>query len=128
MTPDTPKKRLLRIALIGGGLVLLLVGYGVFYNQTGHGFPCLIYQITGFQCAGCGLTRALAAVVRLDLSAAFAYNPIWPLYAVYFLWIGIAGAVTYIRRGIADSLPGKTWVHIVILSAVLAFGVLRNFL
>lgn len=126
MKPSTPRQRLLRVSLVGGGLLLLLLGYGAFYNHTGHGIPCIIYRLTGMKCAGCGLTRAIAAVMRLDFSAAFAYNPIWLLYAVYFLWIGSGCAVTYLRTGETDSLPGKLWVHILFLSAVLLFGVLRN--
>lgn len=128
MTADTPKKRLLRVALIGGGLLILLAGYGIFYNATGQGIPCILYRITGLQCAGCGLTRAFSAVMRLDLSASFAYNPLWPLFLGYLSWLGVAASLAYVRRGEAFCLPGKPWVHISVLSVVLAFGLLRNFL
>ncbi len=127
MPQTTPKKRLLRAILQVGGLLLLLIGYAVFYNATGLGFPCVIYQTTGLQCAGCGLTRAFSAVLRLDLAASFAYNPIWPLFLGYFSWIGVAGTVAYVRRGEFFFLPGKLWIHITVLSVVSAFGVLRNF-
>ncbi len=128
MTASTPKKRLLHIALIAGGLLLLLVGYGVFYNIMGFGIPCMLHRMTGLECPGCGLTRAIAAVVRLDVAAAFGYNLLWPLYTVYFLWGSIAMAVAYVRRGERGYLPGKTWMHVIILSAVVAYGILRNFL
>lgn len=128
MTADTPKKRLLRIALIGGGLLALAVGYGVFYNLTGYGIPCMLHQTTGLDCPGCGLTRAIAAVVWLDLAAAFGFNALWPLYAAYCLWCGTAMAAAYVKRGEVGYLPGKTWMHAVILSAVVAYGILRNFL
>ena len=126
MKPDTPKKRLLRIILIGGGLLALLVGYGVFYNLTGYGIPCMLHKVTGLECPGCGLTRAIAAVVRLDLTAAFEFNALWPLYAAYFLWGGISMAVAYVKRGESGYLPGKTWMHAVILSMVILYGILRN--
>lgn len=128
MTADTPKKRLLRVALIGGGLLALLVGYGVFYNVTGFGIPCMLHEVTGLECPGCGLTRAIAAVVRLDLAAAFGFNALWPLYAAYFLWGGLGMAMAYVKRGEAGYLPGKTWMHAVILSAVVLYGILRNLL
>ncbi len=127
MTADTPKKRLLRIALIGGGLLALLVGYGVFYNIMGFGLPCMLHRITGLECPGCGLTRAIAAVVRLDFSAAFGLNALWPLYAAYCLWGGIGMAAAYVKRGEIGYLPGKTWMHAVLLSVVMAYGILRNF-
>ena len=128
MPANTPKQRLLRLAVLAGIVLLLIVGYGIFYNVTGYGFPCMIYQITGLQCAGCGLTRALAAVLQLDLVASFSYNPVWPLYVGYFAWIGVAGGLAYVRRGAEFHLPGKTWIHICILVAAIAFGVLRNFI
>lgn len=128
MTADTPKKRLLRIALMGGGLLVLLVGYGVFYNIMGFGIPCMLHEITGLECPGCGLTRAIAAVVRLDIAAAFGFNALWPLYAFYFLWGGIGMAVAYIKRGESGYLPGKIWMHAVILAGVVAYGLLRNIL
>lgn len=127
MTRGTPKKRLLHTVLIAGGLLLLLAGYGIFYNITGFGIPCMLHKVTGLQCPGCGLSRAIAAVVRLDFAAAFGYNHLWPLYAAYFLWGGIGMAHAYIRRGEVGYLPGKTWMHAVILTAVVAYGILRNF-
>jgi hypothetical protein len=128
MTFTTPKQRLFRVVLQVSSLFLLLMGYGVYCTVTGDGIPCLIYQATGLQCAGCGLTRAFSAVMRLEFSAAFAYNPIWPLYVCYFSWLGVAGSVIYVRRGEAFRLPGKAWFHIGILSAVSVFGILRNFI
>ena len=128
MMPTTPKQRLLRVVLSVGGLLLLLISYGAYYNATGNGIPCLIYQLTGFQCAGCGLTRAFAAAMRPDIAASFSYNPIWPLYPVYFSWIGVTAGVAYVRRGEAFRLPGRMWMHICVLSAVSVFGVLRNFI
>ena len=128
MTADTPKKRLLRVALIGGGLLALLAGYGVFYNVTGFGIPCMLHEVTGLECPGCGLTRAIAAVVRLDLAAAFGFNALWPLYAAYFLWGGIGMAMAYVKRGEVGYLPGKTWMHAVILTGVVGYGLLRNIL
>lgn len=127
MPPDTPIKRLLRIVLIGCGLAVLLIGYGLFYNIAGFGIPCMLHQMTGLECPGCGLTRAIAAVVRLDFSAAFGFNLLWPLYAAYFLWGSIAMAVAYVKRGEVGYLPGKTWMHAVILAVVVGYGLLRNF-
>ena len=128
MTADTPKKRLLRILLIGCGLLALLAGYGIFYNIAGFGIPCMIHQTTGLECPGCGLTRALAAVVRLDFAAAFGFNLLWPLYAAYFLWGGIGMAVAYVKRGEVGYLPGKTWMHATILAVVVGYGIVRNFI
>ena len=126
MTAAPPKKRLLRVILIACGLLVLLVGYGLFYNATGFGIPFMLHKTTGLECPGCGLTRAIAAVVRLDFAAAFDFNLLWPLYAAYFLWGSISMAAVYVKRGEAGVLPGKTWMHAILLALVVGYGILRN--
>ena len=41
------------------------------------GIGCPIKFLTGISCAGCGMTRAWAAVLRLDMAAAFSFHPLW---------------------------------------------------
>ena len=38
--------------------------------------PCIFKAITGLNCIGCGLTRALHALVHGDIAGAFAMNPL----------------------------------------------------
>jgi hypothetical protein len=38
--------------------------------------PCVFKAITGFYCIGCGLTRALHALVHGDILRAFSMNPL----------------------------------------------------
>lgn len=46
-------------------------------NAPDSRFPgCMFRALTGFYCAGCGLTRALHALVHGDLPRAFAMNPL----------------------------------------------------
>ena len=118
--------QVIAFAVVSCGLLALFVGYGLFYNITGYGIPCMLHKTTGLECPGCGLTRAIAAVVRLDFAAAFDFNLLWPLYAAYFLWGSISMAAVYVKRGEAGVLPGKTWMHAVILAFVAGYGILRN--
>lgn len=43
------------------------------------GITCPIRFLTGVSCAGCGMSRAWLALLRLDLSAAFTYHPLFLL-------------------------------------------------
>lgn len=46
-------------------------------NLPHSGLPsCLFFDVTGFYCPGCGITRALHAVVHGDLARAFGMNPL----------------------------------------------------
>lgn len=52
------------------------------------GAGCPIRALTGVSCAGCGMTRAWLAVLQGDLTAAFAYHPLFwlvPVAAALFL-------------------------------------------
>ena len=54
-------------------------------------WPCVIRTIIGIPCPGCGLSRAWLAALRLELSAAFSYHPLFwtvPLLGLYMLWDG----------------------------------------
>lgn len=55
-------------ALLGCAVLLILLG-GLCPARTLLGIPC----------PGCGMSRAVCAVLSLDFSAAFAYHPLWPL-------------------------------------------------
>ena len=128
MTPITPQKRLLRVILIWFAVLLAGIGYGLFCAKTGLGIPCVFHQVTGLDCPGCGMSRAVLALARLDIAAAFGYNLIWPLILGYLLWVAVAGSVGYVKRGEIGYLPGKVWMHAILLGVVVAYGIVRNFL
>jgi hypothetical protein len=61
------------LAAIGG--VGLLRSYDP--GAPGSFFPqCIFKAITGYHCVGCGITRALHALVHGDIALAFAMNPL----------------------------------------------------
>lgn len=80
------------------------------------GIGCPIKFITGISCLGCGMTRAWAAVLKLDFAAAFYYHPLFPLplialivyfakskinikiYKIFILTIVMAFIIIYIYR------------------------------
>ncbi len=52
------------------------LGLSALYAGTGLGLPCPLRSLTGWQCPLCGATRLGSALLHLDLSAAFADNPV----------------------------------------------------
>lgn len=128
MTDPIQKVRLLRVCLVAGITIAALAGYVVLFDTTGWRIPCVLYETTRLKCGGCGLTRAAVSLLRLDFAAAFSYHALWPVFAAYILWVGISAACAYVRRGEIKLLPGKRWMHIAVLVAVVGYGVLRNFL
>lgn len=51
------------------------------------GIGCPIRWLTGISCPGCGITRAMLALLRLDFSAAFACHPLFWFLPPAFVYI-----------------------------------------
>ena len=107
----------------------VLLGIGVLYwiviLLVGAGLPCLFYELTGFRCPGCGVSRMLIAIGHLEFAEAFAHNRFLfvtgPLILLYLACVE-GKYVLYGSRSM-----GKweifLWIEI---GLALAFGVLRN--
>ena len=84
--------------------------------------PCLAKVLTGVPCPGCGSGRATLALARLDLPAAFVWNPLFSLAALLFVAGGaVALAMALSGRGVPEprTLP-------VTLRAALVLAVVAN--
>lgn len=114
VSPVWRKRLLWGTALFLGGIVYLKVVIPVFHLRI----PCVFSVITGLDCAGCGLTRAVFALLDFNIYQAFRYNMLVfilaPLYLMYLLLR---------KRGYKRS---STVLMSVMLVSALVFGVLRN--
>lgn len=63
-----------------GLLVLLTLTASAFVSASMLGWGCPVQHFTGIPCPGCGLSRAAAALLRLDWWTAFRYHPM--IYAL----------------------------------------------
>lgn len=49
---------------------------------------CPFWMVTGLPCPGCGMSRALLALVRLDIKTAFSYHlMVWSLPILYLCFL-----------------------------------------
>lgn len=114
-----------------GVLALLLCAgllYGCFFLHSGIGIPCPIRLITGFKCPGCGVTHMCAALLQIDISAAFAANPMVLLLSPVLVAVFLPAFWRYLKTGrfcFGHVQNVVVWICILLL---LAFGVVRNFL
>ncbi|WP_057675753.1 DUF2752 domain-containing protein, partial [Xanthomonas citri] len=65
---------------LGAATSVAALGVSLLYrfdpNASNSPFPpCVFRAVTGCYCPGCGMTRALYALVHFDLPGAFAMNP-----------------------------------------------------
>ena len=120
-------RRWRRVLLTG----LAVLGLGAIYcglALRGIGIPCLFHRVTGWQCPGCGNSRAVLALLRLDLGAALEYNLLFPLEFLYLGWVLFCCCRSYLRGGRFAYQPRRVWMDAGILCLVLIWGVVRNFL
>ncbi len=61
-------------------LILHILNFDIFNVNI----PCAIYEKTGYYCPGCGMTRAIKALLSGDILASLKYHPI----VVYLIGIG----------------------------------------
>ena len=107
-------------------LGLLFVLYVAFFTKFGFGLPCIFRWVTGLKCPGCGMSHALAAMVRLDFGEAAAQNilsvTLVPALALFFIY----RFIRYINKGKEDF---RLWEYIFLVACALicvVFFVKRN--
>lgn len=123
--PSRPVATALSVAAIG------VLAFGIWLLRTfdpgaaGSLFPsCLFHDLTGWYCPGCGITRALHALVHFDVARAFAMNALLvvslPLLAAMALqgFTGRAALPAIVSRVV---LNGRAWI-----TALVVFGIARN--
>ena len=64
------------ILLVPYTIIIAFIAYGVYFlNKVyGIGFICVSRELTGLYCSGCGMTRAVLSLLKLDFYQAFRYN------------------------------------------------------
>lgn len=86
-----------RAGWLAGGVLLAAAGVLLLKfndpNAADSPFaPCIFHALTGWWCAGCGITRALHALVHGDIATAFGMNPLamllLPFAVLAFAWGG----------------------------------------
>ena len=113
------KKKII-IALI---LFLLLIGYLILGNYFHIYIDCPIKKITGWYCPGCGITRMLLSLLKLDFYQAFRYNPLLFITLPVFLFF-IGEAILTKKEPLYNKVPDKIWTVVIVL--FIGYGVLRN--
>lgn len=104
-------------------LIILLILYLLLSNHFHIYIPCPIKEITGFYCPGCGITRMFYSILKLDIYAAFRYNPL----VFLTLPIGIYLYIDYLVRkdkSLYKKIPEKLWYIFIVVFII--YGILRN--
>ena len=109
-------KKIIIVCAIG---IIAIIGISILHYFN-IGIPCIFYKITKLHCPGCGITRAIISLLKLDFYQAFRYNSLviilLPLLLIYYLYIWIFNG--------KNKIPQYVWVILLII--IILYGILRN--
>ena len=88
---------------------------------------CFLHDWLSVYCPLCGGTRAVSALLRLDIAQAFRLNAFVVLLIALAIGLDI-WAFVRLRRGRERLLPLPNWSWIVVLVLAILFAILRNYL
>lgn len=83
------RHRLIRNAAVLNGVLLIAALLYAIIGQTGLGtglLRCRVMEHLGVYCPGCGGSRAVMALLRLDLAGCFFYSPF--VFTAFMLLLG----------------------------------------
>ena len=104
--------------LLGTMALLGLCFYFMIYQKLNIGIPCLFYKITGFYCPGCGITRMVFSLLKLDFYQAFRYNPFVFFFFIFYLLYKIINIKCIFQIK-------QQHIYLLLIITIL-FGILRN--
>jgi Protein of unknown function (DUF2752) len=108
----------------------LLAGSAVLYTfpPTEHGFypRCIFHALTGWQCPGCGGTRALYQLLHLHVGEALRYNALVTVAAPLALAWFVFWYATVVSGGHHPNLRISRPVAVGLYLVVLFFAMARN--
>lgn len=119
-------QRLKKVLVTFGILLLGGMAYLYFFLRFGFGLPCIFYQVTGWKCPGCGMTRAIAQIAQGNVSQALQYNMLCVSLLPVLLFYLLYRVVVYVR-GADQSF--KIWEYILLILmwiVTIGYGIARN--
>ncbi|HJG87184.1 DUF2752 domain-containing protein [Pseudoflavonifractor capillosus] len=120
------KHRLRRLLLQAGLILGIGLAYAVFAGLTGLSIPCPFHALTGLLCPGCGVTRMCLALLTLDLSAAWAANPVLLLLLPVLAALLARQAARYVKTGRSAFSRGESALVWGMAAVLLLWGIARN--
>ncbi len=126
MKDETVRKRAKEVCCNGSIIVASGLALLICYRLTGHGLPCVFRAMTGYLCPGCGMTRAVVAILDGNFAKAWQYNALsltlLPVLTLYLLY----KAVRFIFKGEEEFRIGEIIFLLILLAIAICFDVARN--
>lgn len=120
-------KRLITSLFVILCLILVFCVYYFVFLKYDFCIPCIFHEITNLYCPGCGITRMLFSLIKLDFYQAFRYNVLLFIslpFSIYVFADMFIKFLMYKNDYFYKKINNKIWFFLLII--VLIYGVMRN--
>ena len=121
------KKRTIIVIILFISSILFLLIYKRINIIYHIGIPCIFHRITKLYCPGCGMTRAIFALLNLNIKQAIRNNilvvlvmPFIVIYIINYAYIWINN----LKKDPSKIFPKWLWYTLLIIT--ISFGIIRN--
>ena len=106
--------------------IIILIILSVLVLEDIISIPCPVHFLTNLHCPGCGVTRMIKSILKLDFYQAFRYNQLVFVLLPFFIFLLIDYLIKKIlnKESIYKKIPEKVWIVLIII--FLIFGIIRN--
>lgn len=104
-------------------LTILFITFLYLNKRFSFFIPCPIHKILHIYCPGCGITRMVLSIIKLDFYKAFKYNPFMFILLPFFVWYYALYYYNWIQNK-TFKINKKIWNTLLILAII--FMILRN--
>lgn len=115
------KKRVLTTLVVAATFILSVIIF--IYLLELFNFKCIFKSLFNIYCAGCGTTRMIKEILKLNIYGAFRYNPFMFILFIFFIFYFIYKIYIYIKKG---SIKVNCKLLIIISVLLIIYMVLRN--
>ena len=104
-------------------LIIVVIIMAILLISGKIAIACVLYEVTGLYCPGCGITRAILSLMEGEFYQAFRYNPIIFIDVPLII---ITSIIDFIFKNNKKVRKVTNVIYIMLLIITLIFGVLRN--
>ena len=117
----------MRVVSLWALLIMIYLILRLVYISFGFGIPCLFHAVTGLFCPGCGMFRAVGALLEGNILQAARYNALCVVLLPLIVVLCIRETFRYIHRAAPVSvsrLEKSIYVGAVAISVI--YAIARN--
>ena len=104
-------------------IIIIYLIYTYLYYNYSIKIPCLFHEMSNLYCPGCGITRMIISICKLDFYQAFRYNPLLFILMPFFVIYGIIYYINWLNDK-KTIINKKVWNILLII--IILYMILRN--